>query len=318
MGEVGKRGAFSNSLSGPGADNSCPEPAPKRRRASKRKQYCPSRDNGARVRGPRGGRGFLVTCPLDRERHAGRDALICLDEVCERWLTDAGLPLDDPTSAKAKPDKLSVVESVSAELEALREQNWGGTLSSGPENRLSLMKTGVRGILFLRLNDARVDATAVAKMLLDGCVQKRRPLGRSIIRLYAVESLSYASVECISAAVGALGKDRFEAAAVNIKTYGIILERRMANLDREVVLRKIASNVPLVAKVDLNNPDCSLVLQVFKSTCAICVMPGFRRYRKYNVIKLAERGYCMTEEKNAKDGDAHPRAREDICISAPL
>lgn len=79
--------------------------------------------------------------------------------------------------------------------------------------------------------------------------------------------------------------------------YSYKIELRMRNhntLSRPQIIQEVAKCVPPEHKVDLQNPDVFILIEVFKSVCGISVVKDYYRLQKFNVIELS----------NAKNEDA--------------
>merc|ERR1719422_153977 len=76
-------------------------------------------------------------------------------------------------------------------------------------------------------------------------------------------------------------------------TYSVLFKPRNSNqVTREDVFKMIAAvvrDVPGVWKVDLNNPDVSVVVEVIRNVCCMGIVRNFYQKRKYNLVALVNK-----------------------------
>ncbi|KAF7791667.1 hypothetical protein EIP86_002690 [Pleurotus ostreatoroseus] len=85
------------------------------------------------------------------------------------------------------------------------------------------------------------------------------------------------------------------------KTFSYKLELRMRNhntLSRKQIIDELAACVPSEHKVNLENPDVFILIEIFKSVCGMGVVRDYYRWQKFNVMEIAK-----TEEPGFKQGE---------------
>jgi len=79
--------------------------------------------------------------------------------------------------------------------------------------------------------------------------------------------------------------------------YAILFEKRNNSLDKEAVIKEVASIVPPFHCVNLTNPELCIIIQIIKSACGISVVNNYQDYRKFNIQILAIQGPLLPEER---------------------
>ncbi|CAI5984470.1 unnamed protein product [Closterium sp. NIES-65] len=162
----------------------------------------------------------------------------------------------------------------------------------------------------------RVSPCELAEAVLRHAKATQQSATRFTLRLLPVETTCYASQEEIASAikpliaahfplVGQSASDMSEAQPKGA-TFGIIFEKRAnEGLERAGVIDTVAKLVPAPHKVDLRNPDKTIMLQVVKTICFISILTDFKALAKYNLRQL-----CLPQEdaKPGAAGEAKPAA----------
>lgn len=81
------------------------------------------------------------------------------------------------------------------------------------------------------------------------------------------------------------------------KKYSYRIELRLRNhktLSKSTIIKEVANCVPERHKVDLENAEVFILIEVFKSTCGMSVVKDYYRLQKFNVMEIAH-------TKNAED-----------------
>lgn len=85
------------------------------------------------------------------------------------------------------------------------------------------------------------------------------------------------------------------------RTYKIELRiRNHSTLKRPVVLQELAKCVPEKHKVNLENPEVFVLVEMFKSVCGISVVEDYYRLQKFNVMEL---GNAKKEQADFQEGE---------------
>jgi hypothetical protein len=83
-------------------------------------------------------------------------------------------------------------------------------------------------------------------------------------------------------------------------TFGVVVERRSFNgLEQKDIVDAFAKAVPAPHKVNLGDPEKTVLVQLIRNVCAVAVAPRFKELCKYNVKVAAE---DEEEEGGGKEG----------------
>lgn len=66
--------------------------------------------------------------------------------------------------------------------------------------------------------------------------------------------------------------------------------RNHSTLTRQNLIEAVADSVPKQLKVDLENPEVFILMEVFKSTCGVSVVRDYYKLKKFNVLEIASEG----------------------------
>lgn len=111
---------------------------------------------------------------------------------------------------------------------------------------------------------------------------------RFILRFLPIEVVCKATLEDIKDAAGKL----FDKYFLNTtpKTFSIVVNKRFNNsVERMKVIRQLAEMITfknVLHKVNLKNPQYSVVVEVNKGLCCLTVLPDYMQLKKYNLTEL--------------------------------
>ncbi|XP_076904340.1 uncharacterized protein LOC143559742 [Bidens hawaiensis] len=111
-------------------------------------------------------------------------------------------------------------------------------------------------------------------------------MSRFILRVLPIELPCYASEEEISRAIKPLIAQYFPIDPQTPYKFAVLCEvRANSGLDRMIIINVVAKSVPEPHKVDLTNPDRTIVVQIAKTVCCIGV-EKYKELAKYNLRQL--------------------------------
>lgn len=146
------------------------------------------------------------------------------------------------------------------------------------------------------------------------------PSSRFVTRMIPVQATCFASPEELSLTAAALLKRHFAMGeetsttaktTTTTKTFAITAKRRNCqNLPREKIIDVVAavmeeqetSNRKL--KVDLSNPDITIVVEVCKTLCGVSVVENALQYKNFNLLAADEAAACDDDDVDGDDDDA--------------
>jgi len=110
---------------------------------------------------------------------------------------------------------------------------------------------------------------------------------RFILRVLPVEVACYASEEEISKAISPLVEKYFPKECPTGHKFAVLYEARSnTGIDRMKIINAVAKSVPQPHKVDLKNPDKTIIVQIAKTICMIGVVERYKELAKFNLRQL--------------------------------
>lgn len=279
---------------------------------SNKKKIFQSRPNRFKYLEP-GFRGFMITCNF-REKDCVRESYTILNEYAANWTDDEVVPVVDEivgaeldSSEAAKPfsvplgigdgesDTESETEDISSQLDNEIKKS---IENKKTERRFQQVDTGTPNCLFIKstIRNPVGLAMKIVRDLAETKIQKTRFL----LRLLPVENVCRANVEDIKTAAGKL----FDRYFLNTepKTFSIAVNKRYNNnVDRMSIIHELADIITFKSvahKVDLGNPQLTIIVEIIKGLCCLSVVPDYLQLKKYNLTELGARA------KDAREGGA--------------
>lgn len=161
--------------------------------------------------------------------------------------------------------------------------------------------TGVPNLIFIRtsIDDPNELGTAIIRDLFE--TKKKRT--KVTLRFLPVQTVCKAKIEDIKDAGGLLFDKYF---LKEPSTFAINFNKRYNNdIQRDEVIKELADLVHLKNpenKVNLKEPQQSIIVEIIKGFCLLTVVPDFLKMKKYNLNELWERK--QQDESKKDDGDA--------------
>ncbi|KAF3794731.1 THUMP domain-containing protein 1 [Nymphaea thermarum] len=231
-------------------------------------------------------KGDTTALPDESERvDAGREK----DDTAQHLETDTkGDDTAEGVDADRKKDDST--ESNKTEQKSTDEQQEDefAELYDRSKRRFASLDSGCNGIIFVRMNKSSGDPgpTKIVEHLMTTAASTRKHMSRFILRLLPVELTCYASEEEISEAIKPLVSQHFPADGASQKFAVLYDARANTGIERSKIIDVVAKSVPKPHKVDLSNPDKTIVVQIVKTVCLIGVVERYKELAKYNLRQL--------------------------------
>ncbi|XP_022154313.1 THUMP domain-containing protein 1 [Momordica charantia] len=174
----------------------------------------------------------------------------------------------------------SIDQLIEAELEELGDKN---------KRRLFNLDSGCNGVVFIQMRkgDGEPGPEDVVKHMMTSIASTRKHISRFILRVLPIEVACYASVEEISRAIKPLIEKNFPVESESPVKFAVLYEARAnSGIDRATIINTVAKCVPEPHKVDLNNPEKTIVVEIVKTICLIGVVERYKELSKYNLRQL--------------------------------
>lgn len=181
----------------------------------------------------------------------------------------------------SKQEEKSIDKLIEAELKELGDRN---------KRRFVNLDSGCNGIAIVQMHkkDGDPSPTDIVQHMMTSVAKTRKHISRFILRLVPVEVTCYASDEEISKAIKPLVAQYFPVETQSPQKFAVLYEARAnSGIDKMKIINAVAKSVPEPHKVDLNNPDKSIVVQIVKTVCLIGVVEKYKEMAKYNLRQLS-------------------------------
>ncbi|CAN0901823.1 THUMP domain-containing protein 1 homolog [Linum grandiflorum] len=179
-----------------------------------------------------------------------------------------------------KVSEKSIDKQIEEELKELGDKS---------KRLLVSLDSGCNGVVFIQMRKRDGDPSPkdVAQHLMTSAASTKKHMSRFLLRLLPIEVSCYPSEEEISRAVAPIFAKYFPADASEPQKFAVMYGARAnSGLDRAKVINAVAKSVPAPHKVDLSNPDKTIVVEVVKTVCLIGVVEKYKELAKYNLRQL--------------------------------
>ncbi|KAL8480004.1 hypothetical protein ACS0TY_026804 [Phlomoides rotata] len=190
---------------------------------------------------------------------------------------------DAPNSAKmpTKMEQKSVDKLIEDELKELGDKS---------KRRFSKLDTGCNGVVFIQMRkrDGDPGPKDIVHHMMTSLASTKKHVSRFLLRVLPVEVACYTSDEEIRRAIKPVIEKYFPEETQNPHKFAVLYDARAnTGIDRAKVIDTVAKSVPSLHKVDLANPDISIVVQIVKTICLIGVVEKYKELAKYNLRQLS-------------------------------
>ncbi|PPD75930.1 hypothetical protein GOBAR_DD27150 [Gossypium barbadense] len=187
--------------------------------------------------------------------------------------------LETDTSKSATNEKeKSIDKLIEAELNELGDKS----------KRLFFnLDSGCNGVVFvqMRKRDGVPSPKDIVQHMMTSAASTRKHM--FILRVLPVEVACYYSEEEITRAMKPLIEQYFPVETQNPRKFAVLYEARAnSGIERMKIINSVAKSVPAPHKVDLSNPDRTIVVEIVKTICLIGVVEKYKELAKYNLRQL--------------------------------
>jgi len=219
-----------------------------------------------------GQKGIVVTCNF-REKECVRETYGVLNEYYDRFYGDDEVKCEP---VKEEDDDISKQLTRAIEEEKFQKK----------EYKFQLVDCGTTNFMFIKATDVE-DIVSFAVNILRDVEESKRPMTRHVLRFVPIEAVTKANMRDIQDTAGKLFDKHF---LKEPKTFAVMCNRRLNNsISRDEVIKELAAMVSaknINNKVDLKNPQLSVLVEVVKGHALISVLPHFYKLKKYNLAEL--------------------------------
>ncbi|KAL1199129.1 hypothetical protein V5N11_014626 [Cardamine amara subsp. amara] len=162
-------------------------------------------------------------------------------------------------------------------------------LGDKSKRRFMKLDPGCNGLVFIQMKrrDGDPSPKDIAQHAMTSAAATKKHMSRFILRLVPIEVSCYPSEEEISRAIKPLVEQYFPIATDNPRKFAVLYQARAnTGLARMKIINAVAKSIPAPHKVDLSNPEMSIVVEIVKTVCLIGVVEKYKELAKYNLRQL--------------------------------
>ncbi|CAN8256528.1 unnamed protein product [Cochlearia groenlandica] len=177
----------------------------------------------------------------------------------------------------------SIDKLIDAELKELGDKS---------KRRFMKLDPGCNGLVFIQMKrrDGDPSPKDIAQHALTSAAETKKHMSRFILRFLPIEVSCYPSEEEISRAIKPLVEQYFPIETDKPRKFAVLYGARAnTGLDRMKIINTVAKSIPAPHKVDLSNPEMSIVVEIVKTVCLIGVVEKYKELAKYNLRQLTSK-----------------------------
>ncbi|XP_063284953.1 THUMP domain-containing protein 1 [Pelobates fuscus] len=270
--------------------------------------------NAKRQRGCRqlevGMQGILITCNMNERKCVG-EAYSLLNEYGEQ-LYGAEKLHEDRDGASESEDDDDVEAALKKEVAEIR------TSTEKNLRRFQSVDSGANNVVFIRT--LNVEPEKLVHHILKDMYTTKKKKTRVILRMLPVSGTCKAFPEDLRKYAEKFFELWFK--APNKGTFQIVYKARNNNhMNRDDVIKDLAGIVGSQNpenKVDLNNPEYTIVVEIIKNICCLSVVKDYILFRKYNLQEVVKSNKEETSpnpattatEKNDEETKEEPKTAD--------
>ncbi|KAI9335864.1 thump domain-containing protein [Pilaira anomala] len=238
--------------------------------------------------------GVLVMCTRSKENRAVKEAL----DILQRY-GDELYPVAEEEEEDNIDEEEDLEASIAKEVAALKKPKG--------RKRFANITTGTDCVVFIRTLPPIEPVKLVHHMLTDlNTTQKKTT--RYISRYLPVEKTCQAHIEDIENSA----KQIFAPHFYQKDSEGQIIPRRFAvvcrvrnctKLARMDVIKALAATAGQGHKVDLNEPELTVIAEICQNICMLSVVEDFNKLKKYNIESILGVNNAGTPEEPKKESN---------------
>lgn len=241
-----------------------------------------------------GMQGILITCNMN-ERKCTAEAFNLLNEYADKLYGPEKLQENNGSSSEEEDaDEEDVDEALKKEVAQLKASG------AKQERRFQALDSGANNVIFIKTHNLESDKL-VHHILSDLHTTKKKK-SRVILRMLPVTGTCKAFQDDMVKYLTTFLEPWFK--TPNCGTYQIAFKARNSSHNkRDEIIKSIAGLVGKLNpknKVDLTNPELTIIVEVIKAVCCISVVKDYTLYRKYNVQEVVKEDTPKPDVTTAK------------------
>ncbi|KAJ1097151.1 hypothetical protein NDU88_002278 [Pleurodeles waltl] len=228
-----------------------------------------------------GMQGILITCNMNERKCVG-EAYSLLNEYAEELFGPEKFAEQDFQGSEKEEEDDDVEAAIKKEVDQIR--------STTEKNcrRFQSVESGANNVIFIKTH--KIEPEKLVHYILKDLYTTKKQKSRVILRMLPFSGTCKAFLEDMKKYAETFFQPWFK--APNKGTFQITYKaRNNGHLDREQVIKELAGIVGSLNpenKVDLTNPQYTVVVEIIKNVCCITVVEDYIRFRKYNLQEVVK------------------------------
>ncbi|KAI0078791.1 hypothetical protein K474DRAFT_1659968 [Panus rudis PR-1116 ss-1] len=268
------------------------------------------RSDGTPIWGQRlmNGPGIWVTCVKGKEKQTVGELYDLFESVAnELWPETA----PSATSAKTENGDSDSDVDEGSDIEKQIAKEVATIKRPRREQRFANCQTNTPCVLFISCKEP-VDPVRLVMKLVNDVMETGVSQTRTAQRLTPVSACCPPNLPEIQSLCTRLLAPILEEYKDKAFTYKIELRlRNHTNLKRPDIVQTLAKCVPDNHKVDLDNPEVFILVEIFKSVCGISIVKDYYRLQKFNLMEIANSRKGELEAQQAEEGRVGEKKAEE-------
>ncbi|XP_059180874.1 THUMP domain-containing protein 1 [Centropristis striata] len=270
-----------------------------------------------------GMQGILITCNMN-ERKCTAEAFNLLNEYADKL---CGPEKFQDNNGSSSEDEEAEEEDVDVALK--KEVAQLKASGAKQERRFQALESGANNVIFIKTKN--LEADKLVHHILSDLHTTKKKKSRVILRMLPVTGTCKAFQDDMVKYLTTFLEPWFK--TPNCATYQIAFKARNSSHNkRDEIIKSIAGLVGKLNpknKVDLTNPELTIIVEVIKAVCCLSVVKDYTLYRKYNVqevvkedtpkpdVTTAKTDTNTAEQKEKHDAEEKKKDEEDTDNNVP-
>jgi tRNA acetyltransferase TAN1 len=278
---------------------------------------------GGWVRAEDGIHGVIISCDLNKEPKCTKEMLDLLNEVADQYFPIGGAPTE------AEASDLSV--ELRKELDLLKSgasRRFFAFVSDFPRSgsaatefprlidhsyRCCSVQTNCKNMVFIRFAEDNLDPVAVVNKIFEHVLTSGEARTRFTNKIIPICKTAPSFLDRLVQVAKPLMAQHFHKTAGKVLSFMVDYRHRYTDsIRKDESTKELVRMVGRPHKVDLNNPDKVIIVEVFNKALGMSIVEGdhYRKYKSYNLRQVTEK---MPRRKDDDEEEAKrfKRPRED-------
>lgn len=228
--------------------------------------------------------GILITCNMN-ERKCTAEAFNLLNEYADKLYGPEKFQDSNGSSSKEEDDdedEEDVAEALKKEVSQLQAS------ATKQKRRFQAFDSGANNVIFIRT--LNLESDKLVHHILSDLYTTKKKKSRVILRMLPVTGTCKAFQDDMVKYLTTYLEPWFK--TPNCATYQIAFKARNSSHNkRDEIIKSIAGLVGKMNpknKVDLTNPELTIIVEVIRAVCCISVVKDYTLFRKYNVQEVVK------------------------------